>query len=59
MKKLIYLALFAAIASAGCRKIEVDGNGNNSGKSYTEQYENTILEGRITSKQNIESRLCL
>ncbi len=54
MKKIIYLALFAAIASAGCRKIEVDGGGstvvNPPGTA-----ENTILEGRITANRTLKA----
>jgi hypothetical protein len=55
MKKLIYLALFAVIASAGCRKIEVDGgsgsdNGNGNGTT-----ENTILEGRISENRTLKA----
>lgn len=56
MKKLIYLALFAVIASTGCRKIEVDGGtppvvvtppGGTT--------ENTILEGRITANRTLKA----
>ena len=57
MKKLLYLALFAVITSAGCRKIEMDGgsgngNGNGDGNGSTE---NTILEGRITVNRTLKA----
>lgn len=55
MKKLIYLALFAAITSTGCRKIEVDdGAGNNNGNGNGNP-ENTILEGRISQNLTLKS----
>jgi hypothetical protein len=54
MKKLIYLALFAVLASTGCRKIEVDGGpGNNNGNGNGT--ENTILEGRITENRTLKA----
>jgi len=55
MKKLIYLSLFAIIASAGCRKIEVDGgSGSDNGKGNGTT-ENTILEGRITENRTLKA----
>lgn len=54
MKKIIYLALFAAIASAGCRKIEVDGGGTTV-VNPPGTVENTILEGRITANRTLKA----
>ncbi len=51
MKKLFYLAAFIGLVTTGCRKIEVDGNGNggnNGGGTGDATSVNTILEGRIS-----------
>ena len=56
MKKLIYSALFAAVISTGCRKIEVDGSpGNNNGGNGPGGTENTILEGRISENMTLKA----
>jgi hypothetical protein len=54
MKKLIYLALFAVLASTGCRKIEVDGGGSTV-VTPPGATENTILEGRITANRTLKA----
>lgn len=55
MKKLIYLALFAVITSAGCRKIEVDGGGGSDNGKGNGTTENTILEGRISENRTLKA----
>ena len=55
MKKLIYLALFAGIVSAGCRKIEVDGGSSSDNGKGNGTTENTILEGRITENRTLKA----
>lgn len=55
MKKLIYLALFAGIVSAGCRKIEVDGGSSSDNGKGNGATENTILEGRITENRTLKA----
>lgn len=55
MKKLIYLALFAVVASTGCRKIEVDGGARNNNGNGNGSTENTILEGRITANRTLKA----
>jgi len=54
MKKLIVAAGFLGLLSAGCRKIEVDGNTTvvTTGGSTTE---NTILEGRIIENRTLKA----
>jgi hypothetical protein len=50
MKKLFVYALLIMVASAGCRKIEVDGDiVDNSAP------ESTILEGRISSNRTLKA----
>ena len=55
MKTLIYLALFAVVASTGCRKIEVDGGSGNNNGNGNGTTENTILEGRITENRTLKA----
>ena len=58
MKKLFLYGLMIAVASAGCRKIEVDGpttivNTNDSTGTITE---NVILEGRISANRTLHAQ---
>ena len=55
MKKLMYLSLFAIIASVGCRKIEVDGGSGNNNGNGNGNTENTILEGRISENRTLKA----
>ena len=55
MKKLMYLSLFAIIASVGCRKIEVDGGSENNNGNGNGNTENTILEGRISENRTLKA----
>ncbi len=58
MKKLIYLAAFVGLITTGCRKIEVDGDGNdggNNGGGGDSVAVNTILEGRISSNLTLKA----
>ena len=55
MKKIIYLALFAVIASAGCRKIEVDGPVITEPNPDPGTPENAILEGRISENRTLKA----
>ena len=52
-KKLIYLALFALLLNAGCRKIQVDGGTENTNPGNSS--ENVILEGRITENKLLKA----
>ncbi len=51
MKKLIILSLAVITITAGCRKIEVDGNT----EVINPVGENTILEGRITANRTLKA----
>jgi hypothetical protein len=56
MKKLFYLAVFVGLLSTGCRKIEVDGNGNSGGNNGGDSTSvNTILEGRISQNLTLKA----
>ena len=55
MKKIIYLGLFALVASAGCRKIEVDGPVVTNPNPDPGTPENAILEGRITENRTLKA----
>lgn len=52
MKKLFYFTVLAALCTAGCRKIEVDGTVSNGNSSTPES---TILEGRITANRTLSA----
>ncbi|AEW03113.1 hypothetical protein A4D02_03690 [Niastella koreensis] len=58
MKKLFYIIALAGLALNGCRKIEIDGDGNggsnNNGTDTT--VENTILVGRITANRTLSAK---
>ncbi len=54
MKRLTLIAITAILVATGCRKIEVDGNTNNTTPIPTGS-ENTILEGRITSNRTLKA----
>lgn len=57
MKKLLLYGLIIATASAGCRKIEVDGSTNtNTGTTTPTGTENTILVGRITESRTLHAQ---
>ncbi len=59
MKKLFYLAAFIGLVTTGCRKIEVDGNGNGGnnggGGGGDTTSVNTILEGRISQNLTLKA----
>jgi hypothetical protein len=52
MKRFTYFVLFAALLAAGCRKIEVDGNGNDPGTGNTD---NLVLSGKINTDRTLKT----
>jgi hypothetical protein len=55
MKKLFLYTLLIAVASNGCRKIEVDGTTTPVTPAPGGGTENTILEGRITANRTLKA----
>ncbi len=55
MKRFALIALSAFFLSTGCRKIEVDDNGNNNTGTGGGTTENLILSGKINSDRTLES----
>src|SRR5919112_1392649 len=53
MKRISMMALAAIIIVVGCRKIEVDDNGNTNGGTGT--VDNLILSGKINSDKTLEN----
>jgi len=56
MKKLFLIGGLVAMAVSGCRKIEVDDNGTNTGGG-TGTEENTILSGKINTNRILKANL--
>jgi hypothetical protein len=52
MKRFTYFALIATLLATGCRKIEVDGNGNNPGPGPTDNF---ILSGKINTDRTLKT----
>lgn len=50
MKKLFFIIALAGLALNGCRKIQIDGDGDGGN---TNTPESTILEGRITANRTL------
>ena len=54
MKKLLLYGLLATVIATGCRKIEVDGDDNNSGGGNTPG-ENLVLSGKISTDRTLRT----
>lgn len=61
MKRLLIIALASIVVATGCRKIEVDETGNNTGGGDTTNTpvpgENLILSGRINADRTLKTGL--
>jgi hypothetical protein len=55
MKRFALIALSAFILSSGCRKIEVDDNGNNNTGGSGGTTDNLILSGKINTDRTLET----
>jgi len=54
MKRIIWIVVATALAAAGCRKIEIDGD-DNSGGNGNGGTENLVLSGKINSDRTLKS----
>ena len=55
MKRFALLVLIGAATLSGCRKIEVDGDGNNNGGGGNTPGENLILSGRVNTDRTLKA----